>query len=60
MAKAIDLELLQLLEDKLGKGTARKVAQLEKRGRRTCHPEKSLNLEMNLQRNWQVRQTSKS
>jgi uncharacterized protein involved in exopolysaccharide biosynthesis len=27
MAKAIDLELLQLLEDKLGKETARKVAQ---------------------------------
>jgi len=26
MAKAIDLELLQLLEDKLGKETARKVA----------------------------------
>jgi len=40
MARAIDLELLQLLEDKLGKETARKVAQaieiglevLEKRG----------------------------
>ena len=27
MARAIDLELLQLLEDKLGKETARKVAQ---------------------------------
>ncbi len=27
MARAIDLELLQLLEDKLGKDTARKVAQ---------------------------------
>ena len=27
MARAIDLELLQLLEDKLGKGEARKVAQ---------------------------------
>ncbi|MCC6026399.1 MAG: hypothetical protein LM575_05475 [Caldimicrobium sp.] len=27
MPKAIDLELLQLLEDKLGKGEARKVAQ---------------------------------
>jgi len=41
MAKAIDLELLQLLEDKLGKGTARKVAQLEKRGRRTCPSKKA-------------------
>jgi len=45
----IDLELLQLLEDKLGKETARKVAQaielglevMEKKGRRACHPEKA-------------------
>jgi len=44
IARAIDLELLQLLEDKLGKGTARKVAQLEKRGRRTCPSKKKLEL----------------
>jgi len=49
MPKAIDLELLQLLEDKLGKEEARKVAQaielgleiLEKKGGGTCHPEKT-------------------
>jgi len=42
MARAIDLELLQLLEDKLGKEKARKVAQAIELWQKNLHFKKSL------------------
>ena len=67
MARAIDLELLQLLEDKLGKEEARKVAQaielgleiLEKRAEELAI-QKKLELKDELTKELQARRTSKS